>query len=396
MNIAINCRVIKGCLSAEDKNDEHGKVVLEDEDVAAERSMIEIKDPRWKLLNILEIRGLTKIFENVIGRRKKKKAVDNISFAVRRGECFGLLGLNGAGKSTTFKMLTGQLKPTSGEFTFSREDTRMGYCPQNNAIDPNISVINVLRIYASIIGLSESAKKQVVDEALREMGLQKYRNVRTKALSGGNKRKLCTAIAFLGIPNIILMDEPTSGMDALSKRLVWNQIRHKMSGGNVSVILTSHSMEECEVLCSRLVIMSSGKFRCLGSPTHIKNKFGRGYVVAVLFKDEDRMAAAAKTITTHFSNVENITQRHVTLTFQVTKSTPADIFDYLVSVMSVLGIQDISVKQVTLDEVFVNFVHDKYSERTYSDSSDPNWKVDKPPDVPKNIWIPEEDESTRL
>ena len=104
---------------------------------------------------------------------------------------------------------------------------------------------------------------------------------------------MCTAIAFMGNPQLILMDEPTSGMDALTKRLVWAQIQNKIFNSqkhnNVSIILTSHSMEECEVLCSRLAIMVDGKFQCLGTPTHIKQKFGRGYTVSLLFKNEKDM-----------------------------------------------------------------------------------------------------------
>ena len=200
--------------------------------------------------------------------------------------------------------------------------------------------------------------------------------MKCRGLSGGTKRKLCTAVAFMGDPQLILMDEPTSGMDALTKRLVWAQIQHKIFNSQkknkVSIILTSHSMEECEVLCSRLAIMVDGKFHCLGTPTHIKQKFGRGYTVSLLFKNETDMERGRIWVTEDgpFSDYhENISSHNTTLSFKVFSSifsgkpnifnSPSIIFSNILEQKRRLRIQDFSVKHTTLDEVFVGFAKSK-------------------------------------
>ena len=201
---------------------------------------------------------------------------------------------------------------------------------------------------------------------------EKYRNTECRGLSGGTKRKVCTAIAFMGNPQLILMDEPTSGMDALTKRLVWAQIQRKIFNTQqhhkVSIILTSHSMEECEVLCSRLAIMVEGKFRCLGTPTHIKQKFGRGYSISLLFKNETDMEKGHLWVTKEgpfADSHENVSFHNTTLNFRVCNNitstninmlnTPSVIFSHILKQRKFLRIQDFSVKHTTLDEVFVGF-----------------------------------------
>ena len=185
----------------------------------------------------------------------------------------------------------------------------------------------------------------------------------------------------MGNPELILMDEPTSGMDALTKRLVWAQIQnkiynsHHLTKNKVSIILTSHSMEECEVLCSRLAIMVDGNFQCLGSPTHIKQKFGRGYTVSLLFKNENDMEKGRTWVTERgpFSRYhENLSIHNTTLSFRVFSnfssgkqnmfSSPSIIFKNILDQKRNLKIQDFSVKHTTLDEVFVGFAKPKTAE----------------------------------
>ena len=181
----------------------------------------------------------------------------------------------------------------------------------------------------------------------------------------------------MGNPQLILMDEPTSGMDALTKRLVWAQIQRKIYNPQqphrkVSIILTSHSMEECEVLCSRLAIMVEGKFRCLGTPTHIKQKFGRGYTVSLLFKNETDMERGHIWVTKQgpfADHHENISLHNTTISFRVFSNissakpnmfnTPSVIFGHILGQKKALQIQDFSVKHTTLDEVFVGFAKSK-------------------------------------
>ena len=180
----------------------------------------------------------------------------------------------------------------------------------------------------------------------------------------------------MGDPQLILMDEPTSGMDALTKRLVWAQIQNKIfnyqTHNKVSIILTSHSMEECEVLCSRLAIMVDGRFKCLGTPTHIKQKFGRGYTVSLLFKNEEDMERGQIWVTKQgpfAHHHENISYHNTTISFRVFNNissgkpnlfnSPSIIFSNILEQKKKLRIQDFSVKHTTLDEVFVGFAESK-------------------------------------
>ena len=215
------------------------------------------------------MRNLTKTFLRL---SKSVTAVDNITVGIKSGECFGWLGLNGAGKSTTFKLLTGQLKATSGSFWMNTQ-LRMGYCPQMDALDAFLTVEETLNVYARLRGIPSSFRAKTILKAMVDLDLQGHAHNKTLDLSGGTKRKLCAAIALLGSPHLILMDEPTSGMDAVTKRLVWRRIQRQITYGDSAIVLTSHSMEECEFLCTRLAIMADGKFQCLGTPDHIKNKY---------------------------------------------------------------------------------------------------------------------------
>ena len=162
------------------------------------------------------------------------EAVKNLNLTVGPHECIGLIGLNGAGKSTTFKMITGQLGCTCGNIDFGCN--RIGYCPQNNSIDENITVEDHIWIYSRIAGYNRHEAITVTAELVKEFCLEPYLKVACGHLSGGNKRKVCTATALLGRPDLILMDEPTSGMDPGTRRLVWRNIENAVKKG-ISIIL---------------------------------------------------------------------------------------------------------------------------------------------------------------
>merc|ERR1719483_315875 len=154
----------------------------------------------------------------------------------------------------------------------------MGYCPQFDALDPLLTGREHLEFYARVRGISPREVKSVAGWAISRLGLTRWADRISSSYSGGNKRKLSTAIALIGNPPIIFLDEPTTGMDPKARRFLWNCINSIVRAGR-SVILTSHSMEECEALCSRLAIMVNGSFKCLGSTQHLKNRFGNGYTV---------------------------------------------------------------------------------------------------------------------
>ena len=219
-------------------------------------------------------------------------AVNNVSFKVDQGEVFALLGVNGAGKSTMFKMITLQEGPTCGTFHInginmcSRENKAarqyLGYCVQDNVIFETLSVREHLEFYANVKGIPESLHEEVINDVIKFMNFGDNIHKQAWKLSGGNKRKLCTAIALIGHPAVLLLDEPTTGLDPKSRHDVWDIIRAEINGPKKSaVILTTHSMEEVEALATKAAIMVKGDLRCYGSLQHLKHKYGNSYNVEI-------------------------------------------------------------------------------------------------------------------
>ncbi|XP_035705489.1 ATP-binding cassette sub-family A member 3 isoform X2 [Folsomia candida] len=254
---------------------------LEDADVVKEKKKMEETNLTQLFKeNTLVVRNLTKYYDKFL-------AVDHINLGVQRGECFGLLGVNGAGKTSTFKMLTGDLSISEGEAYICSKSVRrelkqvhevVGYCPQFDALIDSMTGRETIALYARLRGIQESYIDHLTN-CLGEMLLfSQYMDKRVGSYSGGNKRKLSTAIALIGSPPVIFLDEMTTGMDPVARRHMWTAISRIRDSGT-SIILTSHSMNECEALCTRIAIMVNGTFRCLNSIQELKNKFGEGYTL---------------------------------------------------------------------------------------------------------------------
>ncbi|XP_020657095.3 phospholipid-transporting ATPase ABCA1 [Pogona vitticeps] len=337
-------------------------VIEEDEDVNRERQRILSGGGQS---DILEIKELTKIYQ-----RKQKPAVDRICVGIPPGECFGLLGVNGAGKSSTFKMLTGDSDVTGGDAFLKGNSIlsniqdvhrNMGYCPQFDAINELLTGREHLEFFALLRGVPEKEVHKVGEWAVRKLGLVKYAEKCAGTYSGGNKRKLSTAMALIGGPPVVFLDEPTTGMDPKARRFLWNCALSVIKEGR-SVVLTSHSMEECEALCTRMAIMVNGRFRCLGSVQHLKNRFGDGYTIVV------RIAGAnpdLKPVQDFFELAfpgSVLKEKHRNMLQYQLPSSPsslARIFSILSQNKKRLHIEDYSVSQTTLDQVFVNFAKDQ-------------------------------------
>uniref|UniRef100_A0A8C2AL35 ATP-binding cassette, sub-family A (ABC1), member 12 n=1 Tax=Cyprinus carpio TaxID=7962 RepID=A0A8C2AL35_CYPCA len=323
----------------------------EDEDVVAERLRVDRGDAN---ADILQVNHLTKVYQNL---SKRVQAVKRLSVGIPAGECFGLLGVNGAGKTTTFKMLTGDISPTDGSAKIrdidGREGINIGYCPQVDALDDLLTGEEHLYFYARIRGISKREIDRVVNYLLKKLELNYHRHNTSESYSCGTRRKLSTALALIGNPQILLLDEPSSGMDPRSKRHLWKIISEQVMG-KCAVVLTSHSMEECEALCTRLAIMVKGQFRCLGSLQHIKNRFGKGFTVKMYLAgascDVDMISNFMQQnfpstyLKDHHSNM---VEYHV----PVAPGGVGSIFGLLESNKAVLQIKHFSVSQTTLDEV---------------------------------------------
>ncbi|XP_043073525.1 retinal-specific phospholipid-transporting ATPase ABCA4 [Puntigrus tetrazona] len=339
----------------------------EDDDVAQERERI------YKGGNkndILLIRDLSKTY-----RRRKRPAVDKICVGVPAGECFGLLGVNGAGKTTTFKMLTGDTDVTSGEASVTGYSIltnildvhqNMGYCPQFDAIDELLTGKEHLYLYARLRGIPESEIGRVAEWGIQKLGLSEYAGNCAGTYSGGNKRKLSTAIAMIGCPPLVLLDEPTTGMDPHSRRFLWTAILSIIRDGR-AVVLTSHSMEECEALCTRLAIMVNGTFKCLGTIQHLKYKFGGGYVVTMKIKAEKPgvppdLIPAESFMDSSFPGCIQREKHYNTLQYEIAAASLARVFQLVLTNKERLNIEDYSVSQTTLDQVFVSFAKQQSGE----------------------------------
>ncbi|KAG1683906.1 ATP-binding cassette sub-family A member 3 [Nymphon striatum] len=260
-----------------------------DDDVEKEKERI-LKSPLCDLFqsDMLIFSDLTKNYGSLV-------AVDHLSLGIKKGECFGLLGMNGAGKTSTFKMITGGESVSEGDaylngFSIKKDisevQQRLGYCPQFDALIDEFTGSETLTLFARLRGLPERSIGRVIQKLSEDLIFEKHLHKLTKNYSGGNKRKLSTAIALIGDSPIIFMDEPTAGVDPVARRLMWKTICDVKNSGR-SVLLTSHSMEECEALCGRLVIMVNGECCCLGSPQHLKSKFSEGYTVLVKLEEND-------------------------------------------------------------------------------------------------------------
>ena len=274
----------------------------------------------------VRIKNLQKIYKNGCCSKAKDNviAIKNLNFCIKQGECFGLLGLNGAGKTTTFKCITQELSQDNGTIfingkniigKFNELNELFGYCPQFDAIFELLTVYENLEFFASIKGIKKNLIKKLVNTMIKEMSLDEFKDKISGQLSGGNKRKLAVAISMIGNPPIILLDEPSTGMDPEARRFMWSVI-HKMStkGKKSSVIMTTHSMDEAETLCKRMGIMVNGEFVCLGKANEIKEKYGYGYEIDVRIKPISQITLEEifekynwdKNVLVNMENVENI------------------------------------------------------------------------------------------
>uniref|UniRef100_A0A8C4Y899 P-type phospholipid transporter n=1 Tax=Gopherus evgoodei TaxID=1825980 RepID=A0A8C4Y899_9SAUR len=366
----------------------------EDEDVAREREKI-ISGARQG--DILVLHDLTKVY-----RARKKPAVDRLCVGIPPGECFGLLGVNGAGKTSTFKMLTGDTEVTLGYACLKGHSVlsdlqlvhqNMGYCPQFDAINDLLTGREHLEFYCRLRGVPEEEMPRVAQWGVSTLGLAQYADLPAGGYSGGNKRKLSTAIALLGAPPVIFLDEPTTGMDPRARRFLWNCILGVIKEGR-SVVLTSHSMEECEALCTRMAIMVNGRFRCLGSVQHLKNRFGDGYTITLRVSGPSPDLRAVETfIQNSFPGIVLKERHHCMLQYQLPSRSCslAKIFSILSAHRGTYRIEDYSVSQTTLDQVFVHFARDQSDDEPLPDLAPPS--KPEPPGPWKRITHFLEDDS---
>nr|XP_022903046.1 ATP-binding cassette sub-family A member 3-like [Onthophagus taurus] len=300
--------------------------------------------------------------------------VNQLCLGIKGGECFGLLGVNGAGKTTTFKMMTGDIPITHGDAWIYGENVKInmkkvqkhiGYCPQFDALLENFTGKQTLIIYCLLRGITFKDSKNVIENLAKDYDFYKHLNKQIREYSGGNKRKLSAAIALIGNPPIVFLDEPTTGMDPATRRNVWNALCRTRDGGNC-LILTTHSMEECEALCTRLAIMVNGSFKCLGTSQHLKNKFSQGYTLIIKVQKTDatvelketEMRRVGEFVKSNFPSAVLSESHQELMTYYIpdTKGLKwSEMFGKMEKAKESLNISDYTLGQSSLEQVFLSF-----------------------------------------
>ncbi|TPX74006.1 hypothetical protein CcCBS67573_g04714 [Chytriomyces confervae] len=299
--------------------------------------------------------------------KKKLVILDDLWFGVRKGECFGFLGPNGAGKSTTMKILCGLEAPSWGQVRFSETDvlttskqptefltTNIGYCPQHDSLWAHVTAREHLTLYATLRGVTDVAS--AVNECLASVAIE-HPDLPSKSLSGGNKRRLMLAVATIGNPKLLFLDEPTTGVDVAIRRTIW-QVIEKMKETS-AIILTSHSMEEVDALADRVGILVNGKLRCLGTSQRLKNTYGSGYTISIRTTTPEIAGTVASWFPEEMVKLRTVSGCTVTLdvvSHAVSVNASVQLLRELFAILkSRDGVEDYSVSQATLQQVFVDF-----------------------------------------
>eukprot|EP01069_Polyplicarium_translucidae_P005445 Polyplicarium_translucidae@DN2789_c0_g1_i3.p1 len=365
--------------------------------------------------------GLSKSF-----KRSKKccspeetiQAVDDVWFSIPAGQCFGYVGMNGCGKTTTVRMLTGDLAPQSGFGVVAGLDVsrtmwrHIGYCAQSDALFGPLTGRQHLELYARLAFIPEENLAEFVESLADSHGLTQYLDRTTGAYSGGTKRKLCLAVSFIGNPSVVFLDEPSSGVDPAARRKLWSMIDNSVRGDNRAAMLTTHSMEECEALCDKVAIMEAGKLQCIGTPTELKSKYGKGYqiVATILTPDakdiagegeevqkemESRAAAVAVAVMTAFPGSEKSAtgSKHLRFSLPREGTSLAAVFEYFASHKEELLMEEFAVSDATLESVFVELQGGAETGSFAPRDSDPLVPAPKAPGPPSDGSAPSESAS---
>jgi ATP-binding cassette subfamily A (ABC1) protein 3 len=311
-----------------------------------------------------------------------KVAVDNLNLEMFSDQIFSLLGHNGAGKTTTISMISGMLTQSGGSIKLYGKEShknkdfiksKMGVCPQKNPIFMKLTVYEHLVLYSKIkfkeikkVEESEGEpnngptkyvweeKQKEIETLLKDIDLWDKKDNIASELSGGQKRKLCVAMAFIGGSEVILLDEPTSGMDTFARRHLWEMLKTYKSGR--IIILTTHNMDEADYLGDRIGIMSSGKQVTCGSSMFLKNKFGVGYILNILKQDESYGSGILDKINEFVGDAELSSDYGLEMKIQLSKNHNdklEGLFQYLEEHGSTIGIKEFGISLTTLEDVFL-------------------------------------------
>lgn len=299
---------------------------------------------------LIELRNVVKKYDDVA-------VVNNLSLEIKKGEIFGFLGPNGAGKSTSINMMVGLLKPTSGNILFNGKDSshldekEIGICPQDVVLWNNLTCFENLYMIGKMYDIPKKLLKERILKILEKLHLTDKKDELVSSLSGGMKRRMNIAMATIHNPAIVVLDEPSEGLDPQSRRLLWDYILHQKELGH-TVILTTHLMDEADMLSDRVAIIDHGQLLKLDTPKKLKQIIGNGDTVQLELdnhKDNEGIISELKTIG-DLNNIFESDEKIILVLLDAVKKLP-DIIHLVESKGS--KIADISIRQNTLEDVFI-------------------------------------------
>ncbi len=300
--------------------------------------------------------------EHIVKRYGSFEAVKDISFSVKEGEVFGLLGPNGAGKSTLIRMMTTLIPLTGGKAVIGGYDVSknpdairrmIGVIPQALTSDPDLTVEENLSIYAKLYSVPRAQREKNITEVLEAVDLTKWRGAQTKTLSGGMRRRVEIARGLVHNPRIFFLDEPTTGLDPVSRIAVYEMLEKLRRTRNLTILITTHYMDEADKLCDRIAIVDHGTLVALGSPIELKQSVPGANVIEVHFEREmEQWPARLQAL----DGVTNVQAESVGF-YRVLSSSGSKTTMQLVEMASQFGetITSLSVQNTTLDDVFVHY-----------------------------------------
>ena len=300
--------------------------------------------------------------ENIVKRYGDFEAVKGVNFSVTEGEIFGLLGPNGAGKSTLIRMMTTLMPVTSGKAIVAgfdvmknSDDVRraIGVIPQALTSDPELTVQENLSIYAKLYSVPRATRIKNIDEVLGAVDLLKWRDAQTKTLSGGMRRRLEIARGLVHDPRIFFLDEPTTGLDPVSRIAVWEMLNHLKKTRNLTMLLTTHYMEEADRLCDRIAIVDHGTLVALGTPAELKASVPGANVVEVQFNREDDEWKARLEKLPEVTEVQSQSGGMYRVLTSNGSKTTTELVEMAASLDEQLT--SLSVQNTSLDDVFVHY-----------------------------------------
>ncbi len=300
--------------------------------------------------------------ENIVKRYGAFEAVKGVSFEVKSGEIFGLLGPNGAGKSTLIRMMTTLIPVTAGRALVGGHDVvkepnavrhMIGVIPQALTSDQDLTVEENLSIYAKLYSVPKVQREKNIAEVLEAVDLTKWRGAQTKTLSGGMRRRLEIARGLVHDPSIFFLDEPTTGLDPVSRIAVWEMLNNLKKSRSLTMLITTHYMEEADRLCDRIAIVDHGKLVALGTPVELKQSVPGSNVVEVQFNREDSEWQARLQALPGVTEVQSQSAG----VYRVLTSNGSHTTTQLVEMAASLGEQltSLSVQNTSLDDVFVHY-----------------------------------------